>query len=136
MSSKTYTSTLRKQSSATDPQIPSVGALRVSKWGKDKPTYESNLVCFRSVVHQYEITLDWPQAYRMLEVAGVPIPSYMGDYRSAVEKLGSRLRFWAHTNLKIGLEFNVFGTHFDPRIQLFFQTKSDMVKWKLAWYNL
>jgi hypothetical protein len=109
--------------------------MRASKWG-NKETFQSNIIFRKPVIRNHEIQLSWPEAHKLLDAAGIEQPKYLSDYRATVDRLARHLEFWSYGNLVHGLDTNVWGTTLEPKLQIFFQTKADMIKWKLSWWNL
>lgn len=131
-SANKYTSVLRKSKDNGDPYRTS---LKLSR-DDDKESFTSHLFIQKPIIHNHEIKLSWQEVCAMFGAANIPAPDYNSNYFETARRLGNFFRFWGRNNLDIGLAFNVYGSPYDPRMQIFFQKKSDLMKWKLAWHGL
>ena len=131
-----YQGTPYKRVVVDEPQWASTGSLRILKDNQSKPTYQSNIIVLKPITRNHVMEFSWNELFHMLEPAGIEDPGYLGDYLGAVKKLGYYLKRWGRENLAVGLETHVWGPHLEPNMQVFFQKKSDMIKFKLAWVGL
>lgn len=112
----------------TEPYAPYMSVIQ--REVPSKMTFYSNIVVRPTPVYVVDTLLTNEQVLQLYDFIDLKINT------SPAHALGKFFKTWSHDNLKGQLDYYVFGPSWNLQLQIWFESKADLIKWKLAWWNL
>ena len=100
------------------------------------PVFNANIVIREKPIWRYTLDLDWnTQIGPMLTALGKGFPNTAAEHDEAALDLARELRVWGRDNLKGQICVDIIPA-FVAQMRVLLERKSDLVKFKLAWWSL
>lgn len=128
--------TLAHKEALYDPHRATYVPAKITIEKSGKTTFQPSIEVRQKPYWLYSLDLSWnEQLGPMMTAMGMELPNTAAEHDEGAMAVAAELRRWGRNNLKgqIGVDVR---PGFVAELKVYFEKKSDLVKFKLAWWNL